>query len=35
MLALTFWVAQAIDSDLTITITITIIRAAWPSTRAR
>jgi hypothetical protein len=33
MLALTFWIAQAIDSDLTITIT--IIRAAWPSTRAR
>lgn len=37
MLALTFRVAQVIDSDLTttITITITIMRAAWPSTRAR
>lgn len=35
MLALTFRVAQVIDSDLTTTITITIMRAAWPSTRAR
>lgn len=35
MLALTFRVAQVIDSDLTITTTITIMRAAWPSTRAR